>query len=227
MNHGALAIFVKTPGHSPVKSRLAVDCGVRYAEQWYRRAAAAVAAVAQQAQARFGVHAYWAVAEPAALDADCWAGLPSITQGEGGLGERMAHVQAQLVARHGHGVLLGADAPQLSLTPLGEALQWLDAPQPRLALGPAADGGFWLFGANRAPPLAAWTSVRYSSSDTARALRESLDSYGRWRTLATLADADHRADLRAVLDALQALPEPLPEQRALADWMREQEGIPL
>ena len=221
--NGALAIFVKTPGHSPVKSRLAADRGALYAAAWYRRAAVAVAAVARAAQARFGVAAYWAVAEPAAIAAGLWPGLPSLAQGEGGLGERMAHVHAQLVARHGRGVLLGADTPQLSVALLGEALQWLDAPQPRLVLGPAHDGGFWLFGGNVAPPSAAWTSVRYSAPDTARALRASLDRHGQWHTLATLTDVDHGADLRTVLDALQALPDPLPEQRALADWMLEHE----
>lgn len=222
-NNGALAIFVKTPGHSPVKSRLAADCGGPFASEWYRRATAAVAAVARSAQAQFGSVAYWAVAEPAAHAA--WPGLRSLAQGEGGLGERMGRVQAQLVARHGRGLLLGADTPQVTVGLLGEALQWLDAPQPRLVLGPAADGGFWLFGANLAPPLAAWASVRYSTPGTAAALRTALESCGRWHTLVTLVDADHGVDLRAVLDALRALPRPLPEQRALAEWMGEREGL--
>src|SRR4029079_3252618 len=42
-----VAIFVKTPGHSPVKTRLAADRGQAWTEAWYRRAAAAVAAVAR------------------------------------------------------------------------------------------------------------------------------------------------------------------------------------
>ncbi|HEV8692715.1 MAG TPA: hypothetical protein VGQ93_00795, partial [Lysobacter sp.] len=60
-----LAIFVKTPGYSPVKTRLAADCGRAYAEAWYRRAAAAVASVAKIAADREGIAVYWAVAEPA------------------------------------------------------------------------------------------------------------------------------------------------------------------
>lgn len=222
--NGALAIFVKTPGRSPVKSRLAADRGARYAHAWYLRAAAAVAAVAHVAQARFGVSAYWAVAEPAAIGAGDWAGLPAIAQGGGGLGERMARVHAQLVARHGRGLLLGADTPQLSVEMIGDALAWLDAPQPRLALGPADDGGFWLFGGNVAPPAVAWTSVRYSEPGTALALQASLAGRGEWCTLPTLTDADHGADLPAVLAALRALPEPLAEQSALADWMSGNPG---
>ncbi len=221
---GALAIFVKTPGRSPVKSRLAAGRGQRYAVEWYRLAAAVVASVARVAQVRYGVAGYWAVAEPGALDA--WPGLPAIAQGRGGLGARMARVHARLLARHGFGLLLGADAPQLTAESIGEAVDWLSAPSPRLVLGPAHDGGFWLFGGNAAPPPQAWTAVRYSAAGTARELQRSMRGVGDWRTLATLTDADHAGDLAIVQRALHALPDPTPEQRALAHWMREQEMAP-
>lgn len=207
-----LAIFVKTPGRSPVKTRLAAARGAAWAEDWYRRAAAAVAEVAAHA----GVAAYWAIAEPDAV----WPDLPAIPQGDGGLGERMARVHATLVARHGRGLLLGADAPQVSPALLRAADVWLDAADARLVLGPSRDGGFWLFGGNVAPPLAAWTGVRYSAADTARDFRTALDPYGAWHTLRFLTDADRPEDIPHVLAELTALPNPLPAQRALADWMR-------
>ncbi len=209
-----LAIFVKTPGRSPVKSRLAAARGQAWAEDWYRRAAAAVADVVAQA----GVAGYWAVAEPDAASA--WPGLPVIPQGDGGLGARMARVHATLVARHGSGLLLGADAPQVSAPVLRDAAAWLEAAAARLALGPSRDGGFWLFGGNVAPPDAVWTSVRYSARETARDFRAALDAYGALHVLPTLTDADRAEDLPHVLAELLALPDPLPAQRALADWMR-------
>ncbi|HXH00606.1 MAG TPA: DUF2064 domain-containing protein [Xanthomonadaceae bacterium] len=221
--NGALAILVKTPGYSPVKTRRATERGRLYAEGWYRRAAATVAAVAAAAQARYGIHVYWAVAEPDALDA--WPGLPVLAQGDGDLGERMARVHMQLVARHGFGLLLGADTPQLSVDLLGAAVAWLDHSAPRLLIGPARDGGFWLFGGNRAPPMAAWTAVRYSNPETARDLQTSMQDSGAWHQLATLNDVDHADDLDAVLHALLALSNPLPEQRALAAWMRDHEAV--
>jgi uncharacterized protein len=211
-----VAIFVRTPQRSPVKTRLAARCGPIYAEGWYRRAAAAVAAVAVQA----GLDAYWAVAEAEALADDVWRALPTLAQGDGGLGERMARVHAALVARHGAGILLGADTPQITAALLSDAAGWLRAASKRLALGPAHDGGFWLFGANVAPPLAAWTSVAYSIADTGRDFRAALAPYGDWHTLPTLTDVDHATALPAVLTALAALDAPLPEQRALRDWMR-------
>ncbi len=223
MSGGALAIFVKTPGHSAVKTRLAAERGERYAVDWYRRAAAAVASVARQAQAQHGVTGYWAVAEHDALDA--WPGLPTLAQGEGGLGARMARVHAQLVARHGVGLLLGADARQLTAALLGDAVDWLSGAAPRLLLGPASDGGFWLFGGNIAPAPRAWEAVGYSAADTARQLQQSMHDIGEWRTLATLTDADHASDLASVQRALLALPDPTPEQHELARWMREHEAV--
>lgn len=215
---GALAIFVRTPGEAPVKTRLTAGCGERYALEWYRLAAAAVASVARVAQARYGVHCYWAVDGTA----DAWSEFPAIAQGQGGLGERMARVHAELVDRHGFGLLLGADTPQLNVELLAEAARWLTAPVSRLALGPAADGGFWLFGGNVVLPTRAWTTVRYSEADTARELMRSMNGLGEWGTLKTLSDADVADDLAAVLEALEQLTDPTTEQRMLARWMREQ-----
>lgn len=226
---GALAIFVKTPGRSAVKSRLAAACGEAPARQWYRHAAAAVASVALRAREAHGLVAYWAVAE-AGAEQD-WPGLPTLPQGDGDLGARMAHVHAALVARHGFGLLVGADAPQLTAESLGEAAAWLGRaaspandvamPTPRLVLGPASDGGFWLFGANRAIPVDAWTRVPYSDAATACTLRQSMQAFGAWKTLGELTDVDHAEDLPVVQQALDALPDPTAEQRALAQWMRD------
>lgn len=215
-----IAIFVKTPGRSPVKSRLAAERGRAWTEDWYRRAAAAVAAVASDAGRRAGATAYWAVAEDAAIAADDWAGLPAIAQGDGDLGARMARVLATLVARHGRGLLLGADAPQVSPALLCDALGWLDDASPRLVLGSARDGGFWCVGANVAPPEAAWTGVEYGTGDTGRAFRAALAPYGAWCELPMLTDADHAADLPLVLAELTALPAPLAAQQDLIAWMR-------
>jgi glycosyltransferase A (GT-A) superfamily protein (DUF2064 family) len=71
-----IAIFVKTPGFSPVKTRLARTHGQEYAENWYRRAAVAVAEVAILS----GASVYWAVGEPEAMDAPLWQSMARICQ---------------------------------------------------------------------------------------------------------------------------------------------------
>ncbi|QOW19303.1 DUF2064 domain-containing protein [Lysobacter ciconiae] len=219
---GALAIFVKTPGRSALKTRLAAGTGTAYAQRWYELAAEAVASVAAQAREQFGLTVYWAVAEAGAESA--WTGLPTLAQGDGDLGTRMARVHSALVERHGFALLIGADAPQLTASLLGEATRWLavaGATEPRLSLGPASDGGFWLFGSNKAVPLQAWTRIGYSQADTANRFHESLRPYGSWQTLATLTDVDRAGDLKPVQRALAALVSPTREQRTLAQWMHD------
>lgn len=218
MSRTGLAIFVKTPGCSPIKTRLAAGHGRAFAEDFHRRSAQAVAAVARAAAA---IAPHWAVAEAEAMDEPQWAGLPRLPQGSGSLGERMARVHATLLSRHRAALLIGADAPQIEPTQLQAASDWLDCSQPRCVIGPAADGGFWLFGSNRPVPPARWTSVAYSRPSTADAFRVALHDLGDWLELPCLVDADEPADLGGVLAALAALDRPLDAQRALAVWLRD------
>lgn len=205
----AIAIFVKTPGISPVKTRLARSIGEQRAIDLYRQCAAAVLEVA--GQARIGP-VYWAVAEPEA-EAECrWHGAECIAQGPGGLGERMHHVLLELVNRHGSGLLLGADAPQLTAGQLDTAGRWLDNPHPRRVVGPTRDGGFWTFGANHVPPPEPWTLVRYSRPDTLEQFRKSIGNDAEWLELPMLTDLDTAEDISCVAAELQAVPNPLASQ---------------
>lgn len=213
-----LAIFVKTPGHSALKTRLANDAGRESAETFHRLAAMAVAAVARGARARLpGFSPYWAVAEDAALDDPIWDGLPRLTQGDGDLGARMRRVTEQLCDAHGAAMLLGADAPQLRVDDLVDAVRALDGNEH--VIGPSVDGGFWLFGTRTQVPASAWATTPWSSYDTAERFIAALGKQ-RIARLRALRDADTVADLPPLLVALDALTEPLPEQRQLADWLR-------
>lgn len=215
--NGAAAIFVKTPGLSPLKTRLAAGIGQAAAEHWYRLAADAVA----EALARVpGLTACWAVAEPVASAASAWPGLPLIGQGEGELGERMGRVHAALLERHDFVLLLGADTPQLEPAHLVEAVSWLDSGEPRLVMGPARDGGFWLLGANRDPAPADWLRAPCGRADTACGFRVAMARHGAWRLLPELTDVDEAQDLDAMLAEVGSLEHPLPAQLRLAAWTR-------
>ncbi len=212
----AAAIFVKTPGLSPLKTRLARDLGQTAAEQWYLHAAAAVA----EAAAAAGLEAvYWAVAEPEAVDHETWRGLPCLPQGAGSLGARMARVHRAMQERHGAGLLLGADAPQLDPDWLRTASQWLNSAQPRLCLGPARDGGFWTFGANISISENRWCAVPYSQADTRARFEQAMAGLGKWHFLPDLTDVDTASDLVQLGTELAALPAPLPEQARLMTEM--------
>ena len=221
---GAIAIFVKTPGYSALKTRLAATVGAAVAAEWHTRAARAVAEVATAAAHDAGTEIYWAVAETDAIAAGVWTKLPNLGQGEGDLGARMGRVHAELVRRHGHALLLGADTPQLSVDDLRAALQWCAVEAPRQVLGPARDGGFWLYAANRATAMARWDDVVYSQADTACQVRACFQDRGEWLVLPTLTDVDRGDDLLPMRRELAALRSPVPAQRALGAWLEETHG---
>lgn len=213
----AIGIFVKTPGLSPIKTRLGRSLGRPIAEEWHRRAALCVAISAGAT----GLPVYWAVAEAEGMRHPLWQGLPRLAQGEGGLGARMARVHSEIVQRHGAGILVGADLPQIGTRHLDAAAAWLDSSDRRYVLGPARDGGFWLFGANRELPAATWKSVKYSRDDTAQRLIDAIAAPC-WELLQPMTDLDRASDLQAVLAELDSVVRPSSEQQALARWLEIQ-----
>ncbi len=217
----AIAIFVKTPGLSPVKTRLAEGIGEAGAIEFYRQCAAAVLAVARSADVG---PVYWALAEATPEAIGHWRDEAEIIpQGGGDLGQRMGGVMNTLIDRHGSGMLLGADAPQLDAGQLRRAAQWLEGTNPRNVIGPARDGGFWTFGSNHARPMKRWTCITYSRPDTLEQFVQSMDGKAEWLKLPTLTDLDTAADLAPLAVELQELQHPMPVQRHLMEAIESME----
>lgn len=214
----AVAIFVKTPGLSEVKTRLARDVGISLATDFHRRAAAAVAAVARTAMPT--IMPYWAVAEREGLGHPLWKAFPTCWQGDGGLAARLHTIYANLQQRHGRALLIGADAPQVTAVLLLRAAAWLAGDDIQYVLGPARDGGFWLFGGNAPVAEDIWHRVPYSQADTGQILAAAIRPLGTVSLLPTLTDTDFADDLPRLLAELAALGEMPPEQGRLRDWLR-------
>lgn len=213
----ALGIFVKTPGLSPVKTRLAAGIGAQAALHFHQLAAAATAEIARYCES--WLKPYWAVAEAGPAAAARWPGLAPIHQGEGNLGERLHTVYAHLLARHDRVLLIGADAPQLTAGLLHAALAVLDDTRTPFVIGDASDGGFWLFGGRQPVPRTLWTGVQYSQAHTASDLRRVLAPNGAIGAMARLTDVDSIDDLPMLRVALRTLADPLPAQRHLLEWL--------
>lgn len=213
----ALAIFVKTTGLSPIKTRLAKHLGREIAEQFQHLSTEAVFAVVRST--RSVLPSYWAVAEQEGLTSMQWQSMPTIWQGEGGLGSRMHHVYAQLQSRYGGAILIGADVPQISAALLDQAVSALAVPTTAYTVGDTRDGGFWLFGGNAPVPEAAWLSTPYSHPETRRILIKALGRH-RVHHLPMITDVDDPVDLQSLRLELGTLSEPLPEQARLAAWLR-------
>jgi hypothetical protein len=217
---GAVAVFVKTPGLSPVKTRLSATIGHQLAEQFFLLAKAAKEAVLKQATDAFAeqgieLSCYWAVGEEQAVTHRMWQGMARLHTGPGGLGERMHHVYATLLQDHDFVILMGVDSPQHSVENLLGVAEYLQQPE-SLVIGPALDGGFYLFGGNVPVPLAHWTAVEYSREDTLANLLKQLDGYA-INYAGSMTDVDTEGDLYRMVDEMEG--ELLPEQVALVSFV--------
>ena len=218
-NRVALAIFAKTPGRTPAKTRLAAGIGVEAAEAFYRASLDATAAIVDTAAARGPIDVIWALAEPDAARDPLWTGRRTIGQGTGGLGERLHTVYSRLIAERPAVLLIGCDSPHHSpaqfLAP-ASALRNEDEPAD-FRLGRCSDGGYWLLGGRRPIPRAAFLSVNYSAPTTAAETAAVLAPLGEIAEEPTSFDVDDAADLPRLRAALEALDKPLEAQRALLD----------
>lgn len=151
----AIAIFAKTPGFTPAKTRLAARLGVSVAEQVH---AVLVARSVRLAKAclRAGYYVRFAIAENHP-DAFAWwqrHGVEVIWTGPGSLGQRMQRVHDCLCVVHGNGVLLGTDVPAMSAYRLDDVVRQLI--KHRMVFGPALDGGMYLFASRLRLPPRCW-----------------------------------------------------------------------
>lgn len=222
-----LALFVKTPGRSPVKSRLWPLLGRLDAEALYMDCVQAVQEAVQPLQDEGLLQAYWAVAEAERDGAPFapWTTLPVLMQGEGDLGTRMARVYNALLLRHEAAVLIGTDLPQLRGLQLRQALQVLFGGGFDVALGPSEDGGFWLVGGRSRLPLEAWTAPRYSSPQALADFRSGLPASLLVATVERLCDLDEPVDVETVADALRLLPELSPAQQRVSERLEAALGL--
>lgn len=191
----ALAVFVKTPGLSPIKTRLAAAIGTDAALAVYLASLECVRTAVAEAAAKGLVAPYWAVAETSAVDR--WPDWPALAQPDADLGERMRAIHAELQARHGAAILLGADAPLVTASLLGEVAAALAGP-PKRVIVPALDGGFVLFGANTDLAGEEWSSVPYGSPGTTRHFLATVGAGLPLVEHPALPDVDEQADLSRI-----------------------------
>ncbi len=222
----AIAVFVKTPGYSPVKTRLAASLGQEGAESFHLAAARAVTEVVQVLAQSGNIKGYYAVAEQSALHHRYWQSLPCIWQGEGGLGQKMARIYHSLLNQHDCVMLVGADIPQMKVSELRKGTAWLSHDeQARLVLGPSLDGGFWLFGGNCRVAEKLWTGVTYSVEDTASQFLNKVQTVGDIKLLSALRDVDEAGDLIELNSTLSELSDKLPAQQALLQFLQNNIGM--
>lgn len=219
---GALVIFVKTPGCSPIKTRLAKSIGESLAEEFYARCLTATAAYVRDVQKKLpGLKIYWAVAETEGLSSPLWSEFSVISQGEGNLGDRLSNVYQEILKRHGFACFVGADSPharsELIVQGILETIRYLNE---KFVMGETCDGGFYFFGGSIPVSEALWKSVEYSTSHTANDLREQLRSLGSVVNIETDFDIDTVEDMKHYREDRFDSSDLLPEQTNLIKWAR-------
>jgi uncharacterized protein len=216
----ALAIFVKTPEISPVKTRLTEGVGREVALEFYRMSLDAVAATAAQIQLE-DVVPYWAVAEQAGLQHPLWRQFRRIWQGTGNLGDRLAYVFSCLRRSFDTVAAIGVDSPQITPQLIATAFRHLrhDDRHVLHILGRCHDGGFYLVGSSALLPLETWHDVPYSTAQAADRIAARLSALGNVVELGHLTDVDRAEDLLILRDELAAVANPTPEQVALLGWL--------
>ena len=128
-----IALFARYPRPGAAKTRLIPALGAEGAAALHRRLVERTLATIGASGLPFAV---WITGGSRAECAD-WLGeaVPLAEQGEGDLGARLARVPAPAI-------LLGADVPDLAPAHLLAAADALDSAP--VAIGPAADGGYYL-----------------------------------------------------------------------------------
>jgi glycosyltransferase A (GT-A) superfamily protein (DUF2064 family) len=162
---------------------------------------------------------YWAVAEEAALSHPDWRDFPTVYQGEGDLGARLSHVYDTLLPRHPWVIFIGADAPQITPELLAVAVEKIAA-SGDFVLGPAEDGGYYLFGGAAALPRELWVAVPYSAANTLRVFAELLRPFSPIQYLPRLFDVDTVDQFTRLTAELHRQSPLLAEQSNLSEWLR-------
>ena len=214
---GALTFFVKTPGLSPIKTRLASSVGEDIAARFYQVALEITRDLGKQLKILYPkLTIYWAVAEPAGLKNPLWKDFPAISQGDGPLGERLHHIYDFCLSRHSFAALMGADCLHWEPAQLAQAFDDLAAAKSDFLLGPCEDGGFYLMAGKESLPKSVWLDTPYSVEFTSSVLSEHLKRLGSLRHLEKLFDVDTAQDLRR----LASLSTRFPHLLRLSDFWR-------
>lgn len=203
----SLILFAKPPLAGRVKTRLAASLGREGAAHLYARFLRDAAGTARAlCDTRPGVSLVceWALEQGESLDEfplTDWLPGAFIHRAQTGadLGARMAAALGRCVAAGRNAVLIGTDFPDLPHEVLVDAFEKLACgDEPKIAIGPAADGGYYLIGMNRFLPEI-FTGIPWSTGEVLSRTMEKAAALGvgtallpEWR------DVDDTDDLKAL-----------------------------
>lgn len=207
-----ICIFAKPPVAGKVKTRLLAELG---AEAAAGLASAMLRDVWCAAACCTNGRPILAAAEPGGFPIDVseeniWL------QSEGDLGQRLECILRRALETAPAAIALGADSPLVAPAQIEESLAALETYD--AAIGPCADGGFYLLALKRCPP-GLFRDLPWSCAKTFEATKERLEQNRISVTAITpLFDVDTAEDLTLLGALLGESPELAPATRA---WHQE------
>ena len=219
----AIATFAKTPGLSQVKTRLAEDIGKDKAEEFYNLSVKATEEMLLELKhkLRNNIEVYWALAEENGVNNTMWSKFEAVWTGEGDLGKRLFNISDKLLKKHDNVILIGTDSPQLNSELLSQVIDILNKGSEDCVIGPAYDGGFYLFGCTNSIPEQIWTSVTYSKANTLKQLLNRLKEQNiPYSLMKYIGDVDEEGDLQTLYDSLYLIKDSHSSSQAmLFEWL--------
>lgn len=216
MNRCAIALFTRVPERGQVKTRLALTHGDEFAFDL----ATAMLADTLDICASVEVATHLFLTPDDFEGQTIWSG-PTLAQGGGDLWTRLLRADAHLRDDGFERVVfVGSDAPDVPPRLVEAAFASLET-RP-LVVGPSLDGGFYLLGSARHLPEDLFEGVPISARDTLAHLTENLHRLRRerdfdFRTLGAWRDVDDEADLKLLIERLDATREFAPRCRTVLE----------
>ncbi|MCB1178495.1 MAG: DUF2064 domain-containing protein [Leptospiraceae bacterium] len=200
----AFAFFVKTPGKSPIKTRLSKTIGKEKAEKIFIEFIKNIEELKEKVlMINNEIDFYWAVGENEELNNPLWTSFPTIWTGNGGLGARMQKVYNELLENYKIVFLCGSDSPGFEPSIFLKAIQKLKSNEIKLIFIPANDGGFCAIGGKEKLSENVWLDTEYSNNDTLKNFIKNISlPENQIYFLPELIDVDTIEDLNLVVKNL-------------------------
>ena len=174
-----IAVFVKTPKVSSLKTRLAADLGEEKTLQFYELCIQCLEQqlLSLQSKRPLEIAVYWSVAEEDQLDHPLWKNLARFWQGEGGLGDRLHRSQEIMRSTHSKLAFLGADLPIIDTQVFSDFFDQakIFGEKQICQFGPTEDGGFYTYMSNSSLDKDIWLRPEYSKDTTLSELKTAIN----------------------------------------------------
>lgn len=196
MSKSAVICFVKTPGFSKPKSRLAASIGEEQALKIYLSLIQCISETFFQLE-KENLDLIWAVNEAKGVDYDLWRNRIVWTQPEGTLGEKLLAIEERASGTYQNWIFIGSDTPALDASLIRSAIDILRFHD--FVAGPSFDGGFYLWGGRKRLTENLWLCTPFSTSETLDFMTRDLSDI---RYLPSLPDLDLVEDIGNVKNSI-------------------------